>query len=96
MEPIKYVLQDRVKLLGFQKQVDTALVIERFNQLLLQEFGDLAINRIQAIYIKDAALCVVVLSSPMAQELKFKELKLLESLNGFFGRKVVERVRYMV
>ncbi|HLC69977.1 MAG TPA: DciA family protein [Patescibacteria group bacterium] len=62
------------------KKVQASLLVERANDLIkdyLNHHGEMA----RAVYIKDNTLAVACLSSVVAQELKLREMHLLNALN---------------
>jgi hypothetical protein len=70
------------------KKVQTSLLVEKANDLLkdyLNHHPEMA----QAVYIKDNAIAIACLSSVVAQELKLREMHLLNELNkGQTGQKI--------
>jgi len=96
MDSLRNLLASRAGKFNLARQIEVSFILEKFNELVLQEFGSIAKGRAQAIYLKDGVICVAILSSPLAQEIKFREEKIINGLNGYFEQEVVRTIRYMV
>ena len=77
---------------GFEN-VGAAMVVEKLNELLEGEFGkEVVNNKATAVYIKNQTVFIVVLSSVLAQEIKFRERQMVEKLNDYYNQEVVKGV----
>ena len=93
MESLKSLIPQRLNLYGIKETVNSSMIVEKFNELMLGEFGEELIkNKANAIYVKQKAVYVVVLSSVLAQELKFKEKQLIEILNDYYNQEVIQKI----
>ncbi len=76
-------------------KIRASLVVEKSNQYIIEIWGDLAKNRVRALYLKKKCLYIAVLSSVISQEMGFHEKKLIAQINDFFKQEVVDRVRFL-
>jgi len=79
----------------FMQQVRAAMVLERVKEFLAKEFGESALGRVRPMYVRDKTINIASLSSVLAQEIRYREQKLIESINKEFGRGTVERIRFI-
>ncbi|TSC55939.1 MAG: hypothetical protein G01um101418_510 [Parcubacteria group bacterium Gr01-1014_18] len=95
MESLGVLLKHRIVSMPQREQLSASAVLEKFNELLWGEFGDVSRTRAKAIYLKNDILCVAVLSSPLGLEIKFREQKMIHLINDFCGRTIVGKLRIM-
>jgi len=75
------------------RQVDVAMVLEKFGHLVKEIWGEEMTERIQGISINNGVLNIACLSSSAAQEVKLREQEILDKINEGKERPIVERVR---
>lgn len=93
MQSLKNLIPQRLNLYGIKETVNASMIVEKFNELLVAEFGEKIVkNQATAVYVKQKSIYVVVLSSVLSQELKFKEKQLIEILNDYYTQEVLEKV----
>jgi len=89
------LLYSRVRKKGLAYQVEASMVLEIFMQQAVKLWGEQVKEHLRPLYVKDQTLTVAVLSSPLAQELKLQEKKLIESVNEKIGREAVIALRFL-
>jgi len=80
---------------GVSKQVRTLVVLEKFNDLFFDKWGDQVRGKVQAIYIRNKVLTVSCMNSVMAQEIQLHSHLFIKEINKEFGE-VVERIRFLL
>ena len=93
MESLGSLINKRIQVMKVGSKIQASLVLEKFNALLLKEFGSGVKTRARAVYLKDDCLCVAVTSSVMAQELKFREKRLVQEVNKELAANIVTKIR---
>ncbi len=96
MFDLKSLLQKSIKRAGINRQVEAYQVVHAFNELSPKILGDKLKDSVMAISVRDKILSVACLSSIVAQELRFKEKKIIDTLNGKFGKEVVRKIKYVL
>lgn len=96
MQHIKNLMAKRLQQAGLAGNVETALVIEEFNNLLQATFGDQVKKRISPVYIKNKILRVVCLSSVMVQELSLKKDYFISAINKKFHKEVIKDIKFSI
>jgi len=98
------LLKDSLNRAGITKRVDSAFVMDKFNEvvceLLRKEMPDLSVEEIekemQPMYIKNRILTVASLNPSLTQELKLREKEIVYRLNSSIGKDEVERIVFVV
>ena len=90
------IIKKTVKKAGIGNQVETALVLEDFSAVLTTIMGEKIGKSVKPMYIRNKTLTIACLSSVIAQEIKFKEQKIIKTLNQKYSKEVVEKLIYMV
>lgn len=93
--PIGALIDRALDRTGVRRQVETTVVLDKFNELCYKKIGDNAKTKIKAIYIKNKILTVACLNSVLAQEVQFNVHVFIKEINEEFGD-VVERVRFLL
>lgn len=89
------LLPGMAKRAGISKQLEASMICEAADKEMERIFGKEMGGQGRALYFKDNALTVAVLSSVMAQEIRFREKEIMVGLNWRFGAGKVRRVRYL-
>ncbi len=89
---LKNILQPRLGEQGLLKQAITAQIVEFIHNFVKKEWGDASVGGLRNVYLKEDTLHLQCTSSMMAQEIKLKEIELLEQLEIKFP-KLVKRIR---
>jgi predicted nucleic acid-binding Zn ribbon protein len=92
--PLKNILSGHLKRDGIGRQITAAIVVEKFNQILVEIFGENILKRARAAFFKNKVLTVNCLSSVLAQEIYLKRNKIIRELNKRFGQEVVENLKF--
>ncbi|MCL5795687.1 MAG: DUF721 domain-containing protein [Patescibacteria group bacterium] len=93
---LENILNKSIKKAGIKKQLDTALALDNFSEIIADIFGAAAKGKIQPMYLGDGVLNIACLSDILAQEIKFKEQEIINRLNQPYSKKVVEQLRILV
>ncbi|PIS40804.1 MAG: hypothetical protein COT26_01380 [Candidatus Kerfeldbacteria bacterium CG08_land_8_20_14_0_20_43_14] len=93
--PIKYTLNRNIQSSGLQNQVDGARVIEIFALILKEVLGEEFNEKAKALYLKNRILTISVISSVTGQEIKLREVKIVEAINRKMEANLVERLRFL-
>lgn len=93
--PIGALIDRALDRTGVRRQVETTVILDKFNELCYKKIGDQCKNKVKAIYIKNKILTVACLNSVLAQEIQFNVHIFIKEINDEFGD-VVERVRFLL
>lgn len=63
------------------RSVVSASVVEKANEILKSMFGVKVMDHAQAMYVRQGKLYIACLSGAAAQEIRLRELAILEALN---------------
>ncbi len=78
------------------RQVDVAMALEKFENLVKEIWGAEMMERIRGVSIKNGVLNVACLSSSAAQEVKLREKEILNKINEGRERPIAERIRIIM
>jgi len=90
------ILHKSLKKNGISQQITTADFMEQLKEAGELIFGKENMKKIKFMGCEDGTLMITCLSSVLAKELKSKEKEILGKLNGFYGRRVVSRLKFIV
>jgi hypothetical protein len=79
---IKKELNKRLKKLNISGQVRAAGLLERYNQIIQDEFGQIMKNKVKASYFKNQYLYITINSSVVGNELRLREDQVLNILKN--------------
>jgi predicted nucleic acid-binding Zn ribbon protein len=74
-------------------QVQAGLVVEFINNLILEFWGKKGKEQAKATVFKNKIVTIITKNSLMAQEIKFKQNKILLTVNEHFGYKTINQLR---
>lgn len=95
MEGIKHILARNIKKSGVKPQIDAAVAVLHFHEIVTEIWGEEVAQKCQALYLKDHALLVACLSSVVVQEIKAQQSKVIKALNRRLGNTVVDRLKFV-
>lgn len=95
-QKIGAILPKNIKRSGISRQVEASIVCGAVDKELIRIFGEELGNQARALYYRDKTLTLAVLSSVLAQEIRFREGEILDFLDDKFGPQVVEKIRYLM
>ncbi|NQU78124.1 DUF721 domain-containing protein [Candidatus Falkowbacteria bacterium] len=95
-QKIGAILPKNIKRTGISRQVQASMVCGAVDKEMVRIFGEELGNQVKALYLKNNVLTLAVLSSVLAQEIRFREPEILAFLNNKFGEGAVEKVRYLM
>ena len=81
---------------ALMKSVQAAMIVEFFNQLIMETWGQAIGNQAQAKYLRNKVMAVLCQSSVLAHEIRLHERKFISEINKKFGPDTVNKIRYMV
>lgn len=98
------LLEDSISRAGIRKQVNSSLILERFEkiltELLAQELGKEKMEKIKKdikpLYVKNKVLTVASLNFCISQEIKLREKTILYKLNSEMGANLVDKIIFVV
>jgi predicted nucleic acid-binding Zn ribbon protein len=93
---LEEILPKSIKKAGIKKQVESAKILEEFNEVASRVFGPRVMKKIKPLYLRNGNLTITCLSSVLAEKLKAKEEKVLQELNRPYKKRIVERLRFLV
>lgn len=93
---VEKILPKSVKKAGISGELAANKILEEFPLAIEKLFGPAVMKKIKPLYLKNGTLSIGCLSTVLGQELKADEPMILAELNRPYGRKVVERLRFLV
>lgn len=95
-QKLSAILPKTIKRAGISRQIEASMVCEAADEAVKRIFGEELARQARALYFKDNWLTLAVLSSVLAQEIRFREDEIMRVLNGRFGQGTVGRIRYLI
>jgi len=92
--PLKKILSGHLKKAGIGRQIEAAIVIEKFNKILEEIFGEKILKRVRAVSFRNKVLTINCLSSVLIQEIYLKRYKIIKELNKRLGEEIVENLKF--
>jgi len=89
------LLGKHVRKRGLNSQVQAAMILEFFKQVIDPLFDAKSRESIRPLYLKNGTLMVAVLSPALAQELKLHEPDILKQINKKVGFDTVKGLRFL-
>ncbi len=93
---IKGHLTRSINKAGIYKQVEAARVCDLWGEIIENMFNADVAKGSKALKCKGGVITIAVLSSVLAQELKFKEQEIIEAINKKAGAGAVRKIRFEV
>ena len=90
------LLNKNIKRSGISHHVENAMVLETFTKVLLEVMGPKISAQVKPTYIRNRVLTIACMSSVLAQEVRFKEKKIVTEINKKLQKNVVIKLNYMV
>ena len=91
----KDVANRSIKRKGISPQIQESLVLETANKLFIDFLGDMAQDKIRALYWKSKILTVAILSDDVLHNLEADKEQFLQQLNKKFGYTIVEDIKIL-
>ena len=96
MDKIGDILSGKDPKSALMRGVRASLVVEYFNQLLVEKWGQAIADEARGLHVKKKTLTIACMSGAVASEIKLSELSLLESINKKFGKETVTKFKIML
>jgi len=96
MKHIKDLLDKHIKQTGLSQQVETAMIIKEFEQIIMDKFGADIAGKIKALYIKNKILTVACLSTVVVQEVNMIKQDIINIINKKFSQTSINDIRFTV
>lgn len=96
MKHISNFLSQSLNRTGVKKQVQTALVMQDLEKILLDVFGQNISSKIKPLYLKNNIITIACLSSVMSQEISFQKQEILKRLNNKYDYQIVTDLRIIL
>lgn len=77
-----------------RNQIESAQIIQKAEEALLEIFGE-EMKQVKVLFVKNGTLTITCHSSVVAQEIRLNQAKIIQKINSFFARPVLERIRYL-
>ncbi|KKR07566.1 MAG: hypothetical protein UT32_C0009G0027 [Parcubacteria group bacterium GW2011_GWC2_39_14] len=75
------------------KQVQSGMIVEFVNELIHEYWGKKGAEQAKAKFIKNKILTIFTVNAGMSQEIKFKQNKILETVNTRFDERVLNQLK---
>lgn len=75
------------------RQVRAAMIVELANKKIVEFWGNKAKELANVLHLKGGVLTISCANSIMAQEIKFKQMRLIEAINSKFGNQAAKQVK---
>jgi len=92
--PISELLKRSLSSANIIEKVEDALILERFNVLVVELYGEDTSQQVKARSFKNGVLTVSSVSSSASQEIFTNHVSLIKALNKKIGKVVVERISF--
>ncbi len=80
---------------GLSYQVEASMALQFFDQAAEELWQGKMKDRARAMYLKDHALTIAVLSPVLSQEIRLKEAQVLEYINKKAGAEIVTKLKFI-
>jgi len=82
---------------GIGRQVEAARVCDYYHQALIKtDINKKALDQSKAIYYSNKILTVAVLGSAWAQEIQMRQHIIVEKINAYFRKEIVNRINFKI
>ncbi|MCX6740249.1 MAG: DciA family protein [Candidatus Parcubacteria bacterium] len=95
MDHIKNLLSRRIRQSAIGRQVDQAMIIEFFAQLIKKKLGDNISRRLKPVYLKNKDIYIACVSSVIKQEIILRKAELLADVNEKFGPQTIMGIKFI-
>ena len=90
------LLHGRAQKKGLNLQVEAAMALEFFSQIVAKEFDDESKESMKPLYVRNSVLYVAVLAPVVAQEIRLHEQIIITKLNEKLGRQAITKIQCIV
>ena len=92
---INKILPKVVKTAGIKVKIDESKVLDNFNDVAVNIFGEAVLKKMKPLYVKDGTLILACLSDLLIERIKQSESRFLWELNKPLGKKVISKIRFL-
>lgn len=78
-----------------KKQAEAGLVVEYAAAVFVELFGNDGALYAKPLFLKNRTLTVTCGTSAVAQEIRLRQIEIVEKINERLGKKEVDRIRYL-
>jgi len=96
MEELKFLLGKTLKATGAEKQIQAAIIVEEYQKVLKDIFGDHISELARPLYVRNSILTVACMSSSVSQELKLHERQVFKKLSALGLGGIIKGFRYQM
>lgn len=89
------LLGKSLKQAGIKRQVSEAKLIENFFELTKNIISFEMRHKLKPLYVKDGSLQIACLSTVLVERLKSRENEIIEALNKPYGRRIINRLKFL-
>lgn len=75
------------------QQVQAGMIVEYANELILEYWGKKGKEQAKAQFLKNKFLTILTANPAIAQEIKFKKDKIMETINDKFKTRVINQLK---
>jgi len=94
MDSIANLLSSKfTKKTSFARQVQASLIIEFANELVKELFGKKGSEQLKVVSLKNKVITIYCTNPIIAQEIKFKQNKLINAINDKYGDNLSNRLK---
>lgn len=94
MQPLRSIIGRNAQPHGLGQKVQIAMIIDYFKELLRSDFGDPAVEKIKAIFIRNGNLTLNVESSAFRSEISPKTAEYIRKIDDKFGPGRVKKIKF--
>jgi len=92
-DSLKSVLQRNIKQKGLAGKVENTLILEEFEKIAREIWGEVIARDMKPIYVKQNILYIAVLNSTVGQEIMLRKKLIISELTRKFGTDKVTDLR---
>lgn len=93
--PLKNIVDGHLATRGLDTRITEALVLEQANQIIAKFFGKDSSSKARAIYFRNGALTIAVLSNGLYSEIASQSQEFLNILNNQLNDDLVEELQFL-
>jgi len=96
MQHISNLLKKQIKESGLSQNVQTALVVEEFEKILQEIFGQFILKKVKPLFIKNKIITLACLSSVVSQDVNLRKDEIIRKVNNKFKTEVITNIKFRI